>query len=194
MLRQPEFEKAADIQAVAETEAQVARLRAQFRTASTKPITNPHARSSSPCGSGSGEVACTSCTIARPSSGHSRCETPGRWELSCSFRYAQHVHSWRGVCMGGRVPFLDVCCECGRSQPGSGVVEFDRSGSGASDRVDQSTALSCVYERIHSRYGLRGVRFGEASHPGPRPHACRLGLIRRIHMFLMMWISVCLPQ
>ena len=48
-----------------------------------------------------------------------------------------------------------------------GVVEFDRSGSGASDRVDQSTALSCVYERIHSRHGLRGVRVGEASHPGP---------------------------
>ena len=43
-----------------------------------------------------------------------------------------------------------------------GVVEIDRRGSGASDQVDQSTALSCVCERIHSRYGLslRGV-------PGP---------------------------
>ena len=69
--------------------------------------------------------------------------------------------------MGGRVPRCDVGCgECGRPQSGFGVVELDRSKSGASDRVDQSRALSCVCER-NSRYGLRGVSIGEASHPGP---------------------------
>ena len=71
--------------------------------------------------------------------------------------------------MSGKVPFHDVGChECGRPQSGFEVVQLDRSGSGASDRVDQSTALSCVDERIHSLYGSRGVRVGEASHPGPR--------------------------
>ena len=63
--------------------------------------------------------------------------------------------------MGGRVPRSDVGCgECARPQSGSGVVELDRSRSGACDRIDQSTTVRCVCERI-SRYGLRGVRIGE---------------------------------
>ena len=77
-------------------------------------------------------VACSSCTIASPSSGPSRCEAPGRREWSHTFLHAQHAHSWRGVCMGGRVPRSDVGCgECGRPQSGFGVVEPDRSRSGS---------------------------------------------------------------
>ena len=75
---------------------------------------------------------------------------------NASFRHAQHVYSWRGVCMGGRVPRTDAV----KVGTATAFVELDRSRSGASDRADQSTVLSCVCERIRSRNGLRGVRVG----------------------------------
>ena len=54
--------------------------------------------------------------------------------------------------MGGRVARSDVGCgECGRPQSGFGVVEPDRSRSGACDRVDQSTTVRCVCEGVPPR-------------------------------------------
>ena len=38
-----------------------------------------------------------------------------------------------------------------------------------------------IEERRHSRYGLRGVRIGEASHPGPRLLRRYPGGFRRVH-------------
>ena len=58
------------------------------------------------------------------------------------------------------------------------VVERCRE-DGRDDRRSDNDIM--IEERIHSRYGLRGVRTGGASHPGPRLLRRYPGGVRRVH-------------
>ena len=144
-LRQAESEKAADIQAVAEAEAFAERFESSVSTAfHYTTLSDPQC--SKRVGSGSGEVACPSCTIARPSSGPSRCRKrravgSGRTVSTMpNTLILGEVSAWVEEC---HVVMLDAVNVGDRNRV-FGVVELDRSKSGASDRVHQSRALSCV--------------------------------------------------
>ena len=146
-LRQAESEKAADIQAVAEAEAFVERLRAQ----SAQPSITPPSATPNPPNGMEAEVERLRAQVAQLQ-GQVQDPPAAKRRAVGSGRTVSTMPNTLILCMGGRVPRSDVGCgECGRPQSGSELSNLIAA------RVERVTELTSPEQRVVCAKGTLGM-------------------------------------